>query len=179
MTDALEHCRETLIDTGFDARHLDMLSTGSALAFENNTVLGFIVLYENFDTLFTCWRTDIDKLFETHRFSLRRAGEKAWNAYAILLCRRKAEGSQAVALGTIDEDLVGCRKITCAGIKDAVDVRNALLPLLPLQSPPRLDAVNMADEIRLRTQELGARVVTGFLADADEGVMLKVLEEDP
>jgi hypothetical protein len=177
MTDTLDLCREALNGAGFSTRHVDTVSTTPAMVFESDTVLGFVLAYEQFRSLIGGWRTDVDRLFSAHSFGLRRAGDKAWNAYAVLLCRESVDGNDAVALGAIDEDLVGFRKITYAGILDAVDVRDALLPLLPLQSAPKLEAVDMIDEIKLRTRELSVRVVEGFLAGADEGVMLQVMEE--
>jgi hypothetical protein len=177
MTDILDLCREALNGVGFSTRHVDTESTTPAIIFESDTILGFALAYEQFHSLILDWRTDVDGLFSTHSFGLRRAGDKAWNAYAVILCRQSLSGNDAVALGAIDEDLVGFRKVTYAGISDAVDIRDALLPLLPLQSAPKLEAVDMTDEIKLRTRELSERVVEGFLAGADEGVMLQVMEE--
>ena len=177
MTGTLDLCRESLNGASFYTRHVDTASKAPAIVFESGTVLGFVVAYEQFQSLIDAWRTDIDTLFSGHSFGLRRAGDKAWNAYAVLLCRQSVDGNDAIALGAIDEDLVGFRKITYAGILDAVDIRDALLPLLPFQSAPKLEAVDMINEIKLRTRELSERAVEGFLAGADEAVMLQVMEE--
>jgi hypothetical protein len=116
MTDILDLCREALNGSGFSTRHVDTKSTTPAIIFESDTVLGFAVAYEQFHSLIRDWRTDVDGLFSTHSFGLRRAGDKAWNAYAVILCRQSVNGNDAVALGAIDEDLVGFRKVTYAGI---------------------------------------------------------------
>jgi hypothetical protein len=179
MTDVIDLCRETLGEANFSTRRVEMMPDRSVdvLAFESDTVLGFILAYDRFEVLAASWRTDIEGLFSSHRFGLRHAGDKAWNAYAVILSRVAAVDQEVTALGSIEEDLIGFRKITYAGISDATDVRNALLPLLPLQSAPKLEAVDMSAEIRVRTQELPSRVVDGFLAAADESVMLQVMEE--
>ena len=62
-------------------------------------------------------------------------------------------------------------------MSDIGDVRDALELLLPVQSAPKLEAVDMTTEIRLRTTELTARSVDAFLSEAEESIVLSVLEE--
>jgi hypothetical protein len=123
MTDILDLCREALNGVGFSTRHVDTESTTPANIFESDTILGFALAYEQFHSLILDWRTDVDGLFSTHSFGLRRAGDKAWNAYAVILCRQSLSGNDAVALGAIDEDLVGFRKVTYAGISSLSTAR--------------------------------------------------------
>jgi hypothetical protein len=80
-------------------------------------------------------------------------------------------------LGAIEEDLTGTRKIAQAGVNEVAELRLALLPLLPFQSAPRLEAVDIAAEIRQRATELPARAVDAFLSSADASVVMQVLEE--
>ena len=150
-----------------------------ALAFEDNTVLGFLIAYESPSLLIGGWLKDADRAIATHQFALRRAANKAWNAYVVLLTEREADYVQTIALNAIEEDLVGTRKIARAGISDLAELRSALLPLLPFQSAPRLEAVDIAAEIRQRTTELPARAVNAFLSTADESLVIQVLEEKP
>lgn len=90
-----------------------------------------------------------------------------------------ADYSNSVALAAIEEDLSGTRKIARAGVRDITDLRSVLLPLLPLQSAPKLEAVDMQAEIRQRATELLPRVVDAFLSSADDGVVTQILEEGP
>ena len=112
-----------------------------------------------------------------HQLALRRAGPKAWNTYVVLLAKEDATESQLAALSAIEEDLTGTRKIARASIKDTSDLNAAMLPLLPLQSAPILDAVDMVMEIRQRATELPARAIEAFVSGADESVVLQVIEE--
>lgn len=86
---------------------------------------------------------------------------------------------KTVSLGAIEEDLAGTRKIARAGVNDVANLHAAILPLLALQSAPRLDAVDITEEIRQRTTELPPRAVEAFLSSADEAVVIQVLEETP
>lgn len=176
VTNVIDLCREILEEAGFSTTPISSISTPS-IAFESDTVLGFALSYENVPQLLARWREDVDGLFRTNRLALRRANEKAWNAYGVLLSGEPDDGDLAVRLELIEEDLVGYRKIAFAGIADAIDMRNALLPLLPLQSAPKLDAVDMPNEIWLRTKELRKPIVDGFLSRVDRATMLQLLEE--
>lgn len=97
----------------------------------------------------------------------------------MLVSAGKADYAQSVALGEIEEDLTGRRKIARADVVDIARLRAALLPLLPLQSAPKLEAVDIVSEIRERTTELPARAVEAFLSSAEESVVIQVLEEAP
>jgi hypothetical protein len=46
-----------------------------------------------------------------------------------------------------------------------------------VQSAPRLEAVDILAEIRLRATELHSRAIDAFLSTADEGVVIQFLEE--
>jgi hypothetical protein len=120
---------------------------------------------------------DADRVIGDNQFGLRRAGEKAWNAYIVLVAAGEETIAQSVALGAIEEDLAGTRKIARADIAATSDVRAALLPLLPLQSAPKLEAVDIVAEIRQRTTQLSPRALEAFFSKADESVVVQALEE--
>jgi hypothetical protein len=178
MIDILKASAALLSEVGFSTSHV-AIGERPALAFEDSTVLGFLFAYESPSLLIGSWIKEADRAVAVHRFALRRASNKAWNAYVVLLTDREADYGQSVALGAIEEDLVGTRKIARAGIVDVADLRIALLPLLPFQSAPRLEAVDIIAEIRQRTTELPDRTVNAFLSSADESVVIQVLEEKP
>jgi len=112
-----------------------------------------------------------------HRDALQTARQKAWNAYLVLISRGVADFGEALALGQIEEDLEGMRKITKAGVSGAVAVRAALLPLLPFRAAPSLDPIDMRLEIQSRSTELDAEVVAAFLSGAEDGVVMQLLED--
>lgn len=176
--DLLNECQRLLSEVNIST---SLVEAGQfrALAFEGSTVLGFLVAYETPVQLLDRWDVESTLLINRHRLSLRRASSKAWNTYAVFIARSEANAHEKVALGSIEEDLSGTRKIARAGISDARGVRGALLPLLPIQNAPRLEAVDMTAEIRLRTSELPSRVVDAFLSGAQETTVAQVLEEEP
>lgn len=178
MIDIINLSAEALVEVGFTAKRV-AVGNRQALAFEDATVLGFIFSYDDVSSLMLEWSVDADKAISTYQFGLRKASLKAWNAYIILLASGAADYAQTVSLGAIEEDLAGTRKIARAGVNDIADLHAALLPLLPLQSAPRLEAVDIAGEIRQRTTELPPRAVDAFLSSADEVVVMQVLEEAP
>jgi hypothetical protein len=178
MIDITLASAEILSEAGFSTTIID-LGERAGLAFESDTVLGFLIAYDGPDDLLAAWDKDAERAVASQRFGLRRAGQKAWNTYMVLLAGREADFAGATTLGAIEEDLVGTRKIARAGTADMSDLRAALLPLLPLQAAPMLEAVNMPDEIRERTTELPARAIEAFFSNANEAAIIQVLEEAP
>lgn len=146
------------------------------LAFEGDTVLGFVLAFDDADALIERWHQDSQRVLRASQFGLRRAETKAWNAYVILLTGDKSDYASTIRLGAIEEDLTGTRKIARAGVVSDEDMRGALLPLLAMQHAPKLDAVDMAGEIRLRTSELPLDLIDAFIGGAPDTTILQLLE---
>lgn len=178
MTDILTSCEATLRAYGYLTERA-VIGSRDCIGFEDDTVLGFILAYDGCSALIDGWRTDSAAVISHYQFGLRKSGAKAWNAYLVLLTAEVADHAKSMALSAVEEDLSGTRKIVRAGLADGADIEAALLPLLPLQSAPRLEAIDMGHEIRERTTELPERVVQAFLSDADDSVVLQILEETP
>ena len=164
-----------LSQAGYSVSAMDS-AQGSATMFENDTVLGFVLYYLDAETLVTNWSQDSTRVLKQAQFALRRAGEKAWNTYLVLLADEVTDYVENIILGDIEENLVGTRKIARAGASSPTELRNALLPLLAIQNPPKLEKVDMEAEIRLRTSELSKELVDGFLSHASDAVLLQLLE---
>jgi hypothetical protein len=178
VIDLLEESERLLQSAGMST-HLIDTTRGKALAFESETVLGFLVAYADCGQLIERWSADTEALVTENQLGLRRAQSKAWNAYTVFLGTAEANYGERVALSSIEEDLTGTRKLARAGISDSEALRAALLPLLPIQNAPHLEAVDMSAEIRLRTTELPTRVVDAFLAHrAQEASVAQILEEE-
>jgi hypothetical protein len=177
MIDLLEES-DRLLRTAAISTRLIETSRGKALAFEGATVLGFVVGYKDCAQLIEEWSADATALVTENQLSLRRAQDKAWNTYTVLLAAAEASYGERVALSAIEEDLTGTRKLARAGISDPERLHAALLPLLPIQNAPHLEAVDMPFEIRLRTTELRTRIVDAFLSGAQEGSVVQILEEE-
>ena len=176
MNEILYSSNELLKEAGCTTE-LVTIGSREALVFEGSSVLGFLFSYDSVEELMKDWMTDSDRAIASYQFGLRRSGIKAWNTYLVLLTPDIPDYGRVVSLGAIEEDLGGTRKIARAGVQDLADLSAALLPLLPLQSAPRLAAIDMKREIRERTTELPLRAVDAFLSGADESVVLQVLEE--
>jgi hypothetical protein len=179
MIDLLGEAQRLLNGSDIATTIVEIPPDRKALAFESVTVLGFVLAYPDPATLLQRWRADDSALISQHQLSLRRAQAKAWNAYTIVLAADAASYGELVALNAIEEDLTGTRKIARADIGDIEQLRAALLPLLPIQHAPSLEPVDMPAEIRLRTTELPPHAVEAFLSEAQEAVVIQVLEEEP
>jgi hypothetical protein len=175
--DILSASADALARAGFGTTSVSVEGT-SVLLFEDPTVLGFLLAFSDARDLITRSTPAADIVLKKYQFGLRRAGKKAWNAYLVLLAAASSHHAESAALSAIEEDLTGTRKIARAGISGVSDLEAALLPLLQLQSAPRLDAVDIVAEIRERTTTLPVRAVDAFLSHAEEAVVLQVLEEE-
>lgn len=178
MTDLIADSERILSGAGYSV-HVRELRGRSVLIFESGTVLGFVFGYGAVGELLDNWSEDAKAAIATNQLGLRRAQLKTWNAYTIFLANGGADFAQTVQLGGIEEDLSATRKVARGGVSSVEDLHAALLPLLPLQSAPRLEAVDMSAEVRLRTTELPSRVVQAFLSDANETLVAKLIEEEP
>jgi len=182
MNDILEPTREVLVGANFTVRQLPSTidlpeAIRGAFAFEDDTVIGFVLAYETVAALVSDWRSASDALIRTQAKLLGAAGQKAWNTYLVLLAGDEAGFSGALALGQIEEDLEGMRKIARAGVNGLTTARGALLPLLPFRAAPVLDPIDMPAEIRERAGELDSEVVRAFLSRADQSVVLQIVED--
>ncbi len=178
MNDLTTATAELLVAAGFSVKRIHGLMP-EALAFENSVCLGFVFLYDKTDNLIQGWATDSDQAIRHYELPLRRAGEKAWNVYVALLSGGQRSEPLQAKLTEIEENLVGTRKIARDGISSEVELRSALISLLPLQSAPQLEAVDMPFEIRLRASDVNPKGVDAFLSAADESVVLQLLEDTP
>ena len=178
MTTVYDEVLRKLQEASFDVAGASV-EHGEAAIFENDTILGFAFFYNTAADLIRLWAADADSLIATRRFQLKAAGNKAWNTYVLFLAAQRPSPIEIVALSLIEEDLAGYRKIARAGCGDTVDLNRALLPLLPVQSAPVLDAVDSKLEVRQRATEISPKILDAFLSEADEQIVLQMLEQEP
>ena len=133
MLELLDEAQATLRSAGYATSPIRGLSVPVAL-FEDETIVGFIYLFESAAALLDRWRDLEQAALTAQSVRLRAAGSKAWNVYSLFLTQSEAGGDAAYDMQRIEEDLVGTRKIARAGIQTATDLREALGPLLPLLS---------------------------------------------
>jgi len=184
MSDPIQSCAEVLVEAGYSTQRIEIPGDDAeeqidALAFEDATVLGFIVAYDTPDELIASWTSDRDRIAMRHRSVFQAARQKAWNAYLVLVAREPADYAQSLALGQIEENLEAMRKIARAGVVASTSsARTALLPLLPFRAAPSLDPIEMRKEIQSRCTELENQIVAAFLSNANEEVVMQLLEDD-
>lgn len=171
----LQFVSQQLNEAGYSVAALEEASV-TYLAFEGDTVLGFVLAFPDAPKLIENWRPHSQQVLKAAQFALRRAEAKSWNAYLILLAAEAADYVASIKLSAIEEDLTGTRKIARAGISSEDCARAALLPLLAIQNAPQLDAVDMASEIRLRTTELPPDLVEAFVGGAPDAAIFQLLE---
>jgi len=177
MTDVYDQTMRKLQEASFDVSDVSIVGGRSAI-FENDTVVGFALFYETAADLPQRWIADADALIATRRFQLKAAANKAWNTYVLFLATNRPSPSELVALSLIEEDLSGYRKIARAGCSNPADLNRALLPLVPVQSAPVLDAVDSKLEVRQRATEISPKILDAFLSEADEQIVLQMLEQE-
>lgn len=175
MSAILHFVQEELLAGGYAVATADD-QDGPVILFESDSILGFVLCFPDAEALLEHWRPSSQRVLQNAQFALRRAERKAWNTYLVFLTEAAGDYGQNILLGTVEEDLVGTRKIARAGINGIEEVHAAILPLLAIQNAPRLDAVDMAAEIRLRTTELPGELLDAFLGDASEATLAQLLE---
>ena len=175
MSNTIESLRAYMSEAGYSTGVMNT-PVGDVTIFENESVLGFVLLYPNAAALVEDWKRESDLVLQAAQFPLRQAGTKAWNVYLILLAETPGSYGENTSLGGIEENLVGTRKIARSGVSNQEELRAALLPLFPIQNAPRLEVVDMKEEIRLRTSELPEDLVDAFLSDAPEATLIQLLE---
>jgi hypothetical protein len=174
MTATISKVRTILIDAGYSIGEIGPIH--EVPTFENDVVLGFVLAYPNAAALIERWYDDHTLVLRLAQFALRRSEAKAWNVYFVALADDPASYAEKIALSAIEENLVGTRKIARAGMTVGDELREALLPLLPIQNTPQVQAVDMTAEIRLRTTELSPELVETFLSNAPLETVLQMLE---
>jgi hypothetical protein len=174
MTTSLSKVQAILTEAQYSIGKLgpnDLVTT-----FEDDVVLGFVLIYPNAAALIERWHQDHTDALKSAQFALRRSDAKAWNVYFLALADEPASYAEKIALSAIEENLVGTRKIARGGIRTEEELREALLPLLQIQNAPVVQAVDMAAEIRLRATELPSELIETFLSNAPVETVLQMLE---
>ena len=75
MIDVLELCTQVLSEAGFSTLRLQD-GEPKGVVFENDTIAGFVLSYENAQALVDGWQPQLDAMVLKHQFGLRRAGDR-------------------------------------------------------------------------------------------------------
>lgn len=156
MINLLSTMQIVLREAGF-ITHLISINRSSVLCFEDDALMGFGWVFNDASELLACWKTTEMSLLKQHAPRFRAAGEKAWNVYCVFLCVASADASQNRQVRWVEEDLERTRKIAACGLASHEDVVRALLPVLPLQHQPALQAEDVTDRLRRRIRTIAPK----------------------
>jgi len=149
MTDLTSTVQIILQEAGYET-WLTSIEELTAICFEDDAVMGFACIFDQPNSLLSRWR-DVESIFvASHALRFRDAEDKAWNVYSIFLCAGTASADQIREVRSIDEDLEKTRKVASCGLVGQEDMIAALLPILPIQSRPRLEGEDLTERLKKR-----------------------------
>jgi hypothetical protein len=164
LNDTISNVHVVLQNAGFRTRE----ATGAqvpAIAFEDETTLGFVYVFATPKALIEHWRSAEAGLLSKYAANFRIAGDKAWNVYSVFIAEQRGTDQQCRAVRWIEEDLEKTRKITATGVGARDDVVTALLPLLPIVSKPVLIPEDSAVRLQRRIDAIAPEISAIALDD--------------
>lgn len=147
----------------------------SSVAFEDDSVFGFVVEYDTIDSLQEGWRKAEQLFLTLHAPSLRRADQKAWNCYSIHITSYGGPEADVRSLLPIEEDFRSTRKIARAALSSRKDLIHAFAPLLPLQNVIAPERQASPPDLRGRLHEWPASAVEALAGDATSDEIVALL----
>ena len=131
--------------------------TGDVFSFEDSALLGFVWAAPSVAYLLESWQKKQDDFLNVRDRELKRAKEKSWNVYSVLLAEDDPKEEELSELARIEEDFRGTRKIARGGLRAIFQLNRALLPLLPIQNNPFLGDVDAMSRLRVRLTPVGEK----------------------
>jgi hypothetical protein len=147
MIDLLSTVQVVLREAGFTTRLISG-DRSPVVCFEDDALIGFGCVFSDPGELLTTWKAKEMSLLKQNALSFRAAGEKAWNVYCLFLCGSGADQVQSRQVRWVEEDLERTRKIAACGLASRGDLVRALLPILPLQYQPILQAEDVTERLQ-------------------------------
>lgn len=148
------------------------------VCFENATIVGFLHVFESGESLLATWQQVQQVTLARHAATLRAAGAKAWNVYALFMTGG-SDPSLARRIERIEEDFAMTRKIARAGLRTTSDLRRALLPLMPVLSAPVIGGADYRARLRARLSDVPDDAVAAFLGGASGSDVARILLDAP
>lgn len=127
-------------------------ASSTTVYFEDDIIVGAVFVHETVERLVGGWEECQDRFLGMNSRAIRSDPIKAWNIYTVHLTSDRGTISQLSDAFNIEQDFRGTRKIVRSGIAKRSDVREALLPLLPLQHRTSLSSGNIAGRLRERLE---------------------------
>jgi hypothetical protein len=156
MIDLLSTMQVVLREAGFNT-HLTSVDRSPIVRFEDETLMGFGCIFRDPDDLLSRWKSMEMSLLKLYASSFRAAGEKAWNVYCLFLSGSEGDSVQSRQVRWIEENLDRTRKIAACGLASREHLIRALLPILPLQSQPVLEAEDTIERLQRRISAIAPK----------------------
>ena len=153
----------TLLRENRFATRLSQLGKNIVVTFEDDSLLGFVFIFEAPDDLIEGWRLAETTFLRAEATRFRAAGEKAWNVYCVVLCGNAGDAQQVRQIGWIEEDLERTRKIAACNITSRAELAQALLPLLTLQQRPLLQSETFEARLHRRVSKIAPRAADAVM----------------
>jgi hypothetical protein len=144
------------------------------LLFEDDSIFGFVVLYDTVERLLATWKEKQTHFIQKNAGTLRRANMKAWNCYAVFLSSEIAHDEQRPSLADIEEDLSLTRKLVADGVSTQRDAQRALLPVLPIQNHA-VPSSDLTLNLSTRLDSWSVQAVRALEGDATATELLEIL----
>src|SRR4051812_36092116 len=100
--DLIDLVHTILREAGYSTRR--ELAAPSQLFFENDTILGVVVIFPTASALAAGWQQQQDFFLRQHASSFRQAYEKAWNCYCAFLTADVPSAEASPNIDAIEED---------------------------------------------------------------------------
>ena len=172
----IEEARTVLEGGGY--RTMLGSSTPNCVYFEDDNLIGAVFIHADVPSLISGWEGCQDRFLGSNSRALRSDPIKAWNVYTVHLTSDKGSASQVSEAFNIEQDFRGTRKLVRTGVGKRLDVREALLPLLPLQHRTILSSQNVADRLKERLA-LSSSVLVRITDHSDPTILEPEILEEP
>ncbi len=175
----IELTAEALLrDSGYST-HIWIGKTRNTLVFEDACVVGFLHIFDTATSLLEEWLPRERDILSVHALAFRAAGAKAWNVYTVLVTEELASEDVERSVSRIEENLKFTRKLARTGVRTTANLRNVLLPLLPVWSRPRVEAAHYAARLQTSLElKLKPNVVEAFLNDMKGDDLVRIIEDE-
>lgn len=128
----LEEARAFLEQAEYETK--SSLEHEEVFYFEDPDILGFVAAHRRVVDLMSRWEEMQDTFLRENASNIRKDPQKVWSIYSVHITEEDAIPETLQELRRIEEDFRGTRKIAIARVRTKTDVRQALLPLMPLQN---------------------------------------------
>jgi hypothetical protein len=140
--DVYAECKRLL-----EVNNYEILPSTTALdqfRFEDESLMGMVWVVASPQEIIENWRAKQERFLKENAVQLRKAQDKSWNMYVVLLAEGTPRPDEKAKLAEIEEDFRSARKIAQADLKTRLDLQRALYPLLPIQNFVSPDEENRA-----------------------------------